>query len=325
MDEFERWQRRRGLKPRTIASNTALILPAPLTKVEFEKYLDTKIEKCRASYVNRIICAVRLYGEFSGCEWMKEIKRVRDKRDPVKSILSDEQIELFLSQRPTGGSYDKFYRMMDIFWLVMAYTGMRTVEASTLTRNDLNWSAKMIELNDTKTGQFRKIPIYEPIEKPLRDYVASIKTDLLFPSRNNKAKAIDHHVWGKSFNRRLKMAGISKRDGLTAYSLRHSFCSRLGSEAGGNASLLEVQRIMGHTDPRTTSKYFHLDDESLRQTIRKLPLARKHVDVIDYLKELIEYLVKALRVFNPISVDHSIEEDGEIIYFTFKAKFKKKS
>jgi len=81
---------------------------------------------------------------------------------------------------------------------------------------------------------------------------------------------------------------------------------------------------MGHTDPRTTSKYFHLDDESLRQTIRKLPLARKHVDVKDYLKELIEYLVRALKVFNPISVDHSIEEDGEIIYFTFKAKFKKK-
>jgi len=215
LDEFERWQRRRGLKPRTIASNNALILPAPLEQSEFETYLDTKIEGCRASYVNRIICAVRLYGEFSGCQWMKEIKRVRDKRDPVKSILSDEQIELFLSQRPTGlPQYEKFYRMMDVFWTIMAYTGMRTIEVATLTKDDISWSSKMFELSDTKTGRFRKIPIYEPIEKPLRDYVASIKTELLFPSRSDKSKAIDHHVWGKSFRKRLKMAGISKREGL---------------------------------------------------------------------------------------------------------------
>jgi integrase len=86
-----------------------------------------------------------------------------------------------------------------------------------------------------------------------------IKTDggYVFPSADKPGKPLAtlHHVWTHV----RKLTGIGK---ARAYDLRHSFAS-LGIAEG--LGLPVVGRLMGHSTPRTTARYAHLADDSLRE------------------------------------------------------------
>jgi integrase len=56
---------------------------------------------------------------------------------------------------------------------------------------------------------------------------------------------------------------VRKRAGLTnlrLHDLRHSYASNL---VNGGVSLYVVQQLLGHTNPRTTQRYAHLEQETL--------------------------------------------------------------
>jgi integrase len=63
----------------------------------------------------------------------------------------------------------------------------------------------------------------------------------------------------KAFNRVLKKIGISN---FRIHDLRHSFASLA---INNGASLYEVQHLLGHSQAKTTSRYAHLGDETLRR------------------------------------------------------------
>ena len=71
------------------------------------------------------------------------------------------------------------------------------------------------------------------------------------------------------FNRLLTRGGIPRVDDdgrkLDIHSLRHTFGSRLARRGVG---LVQVQRLMGHSDPKLTAQvYTHLDVEDLRKAV----------------------------------------------------------
>ncbi len=82
--------------------------------------------------------------------------------------------------------------------------------------------------------------------------------------------------WGRAtnnamriFNRVLARAGIERVDGdgrkIDIHALRHTFGSRLARHGAG---LVQVQRLMGHSDPKLTAQvYTHLDVEDLRKAL----------------------------------------------------------
>lgn len=316
---FELFQIRRGLTPITIKSNIAFVKPAPKVKEDFEAWILEKIRAgCKASYVNRIIVAVRLYGKFSGSDWMANVQKIRSHQQSNKQILTDDQIEKFLMVGE-GSQYVKHNRKMQVFWTLMAFTGMRTIEASTLTKKDINWASKCIELQNTKTGKIRRIVLYEPIEQALREYVDDLETDLLFPSRDDKNKPIDHHVWGRSFAKRLKLASIEKRTNLTAYSFRHSFGTSMVNKVGIGI----LCELMGNT-PKTAMGYIHLDTAHLREAITKLPLARKHVKRSDLIRQLVEWFKGEIKHVEPVDDYVTIDEKDGYIYYKIEGKVKVK-
>ena len=58
---------------------------------------------------------------------------------------------------------------------------------------------------------------------------------------------------------------MRKRAGLTnlrLHDLRHSYASNL---VNGGVSLYVVQQLLGHTNPRTTQRYAHLEQDTLTQ------------------------------------------------------------
>jgi integrase len=63
----------------------------------------------------------------------------------------------------------------------------------------------------------------------------------------------------KAFGRVLKKAGISD---FRIHDLRHTHAS---IAINNGASLYEVQHLLGHSQSKTTSRYAHLADETLRK------------------------------------------------------------
>ncbi|HEX5083651.1 MAG TPA: site-specific integrase [Blastocatellia bacterium] len=55
---------------------------------------------------------------------------------------------------------------------------------------------------------------------------------------------------------------------VTIHTLRHTFATRLTER--GDVNLVQVSKLMGHSDLKTTQRYLHLNDRNLRETIKKL-------------------------------------------------------
>jgi integrase len=73
------------------------------------------------------------------------------------------------------------------------------------------------------------------------------------------------------FDRVLRRAKIPRVDAegrkLDIHSLRHTFGSRLARHGVG---LVQVQRLMGHSDPKLTAQvYTHLGVDDLRDALEK--------------------------------------------------------
>lgn len=65
----------------------------------------------------------------------------------------------------------------------------------------------------------------------------------------------------KAFARIKKAAGIT--DNFRIHDLRHSFASILINS--GNATLYDVQHLLGHQSPQTSIRYAHLASSRLRE------------------------------------------------------------
>lgn len=271
-----------GLAEHTVNNTiwTVKNLPHPLTPESFQDYLVKLLGKCKPNYVKRVIADARRFGDYKKLEWLSKFKQITTKYKPQRVLLTDEQIEYVLSiEEPKNVALRASWWVFTVVLAVMAYTGCRPGEAAGLETQDVDLARKSITFRNTKTGDTRVIPIVEPLLVVLSPYIHLAQLSdcrVLFPKRG-KNEAITPKLLSIHFNRRLELARIPKRDGLTPYSFRHSFCTRMLSTGGGNASLYDVQAIVGHKSAETTQIYAHPDLDSLHQAIRRLPLAKKHL------------------------------------------------
>jgi len=73
----------------------------------------------------------------------------------------------------------------------------------------------------------------------------------------------DRLIVSKSFKRYIRQAGLN--NDLKFHSLRHTYASYL---VQGGVSLYVVQKLLGHSDIKTTEIYAHLSPESLQEAVR---------------------------------------------------------
>jgi integrase len=114
--------------------------------------------------------------------------------------------------------------------------------------------------SQTKQRKPHKIPLSPDaiaIIDKRRDRRTKADGGFVFPSADKPGKPLAtlHHVWTHV----RKLTGIGK---ARAYDLRHSFASVGIAEGLG---LPVVGKLMGHSSPRTTSRYVHLDSATLRE------------------------------------------------------------
>ena len=104
----------------------------------------------------------------------------------------------------------------------------------------------------SKSGKARHIPLSDAALQVLAEIPH--KSEWLFPSNRT-----DSHIGTiyDAWDRVRERAGIKD---VRLHDLRHSFASFL---VNSGCSLYEVQKILGHQNPKVTTRYAHLAQDSL--------------------------------------------------------------
>lgn len=230
--------------------------PAEYTAAEVQAYLLHMVKERHVSFssMNQSACAARfLYETVLGHD--RETFHIPMAKVPVTQpeLLSRQEIASLFAV-----SSNPVYRM--ILQTIYA-TGLRVFEACALRVGDIDSAADRmcIRVESGKGGKTRYTLLSPTLLELLRAYVRKTKSrEWLFCARGGKrplsVKSAQRAYWGARDG-----AGILKRGGV--HTLRHAFATHL---LEGGVDLVSIQRLMGHSDISTTSRYMHLISPQFR-------------------------------------------------------------
>ncbi len=144
------------------------------------------------------------------------------------------------------------------------YTGMRISECLNLRLCDVDLKSGIISVKNTKNKKDRQIPIHKDLNTILGEYLKNRRTGgtspFFFTSRNKNRVSPDY------VNRILRETTRSLRwnKKVTCHILRHSFASNLVAK---NVNIVNIQKLLGHSDLSTTSIYTHSNMDELTNAI----------------------------------------------------------
>jgi integrase len=238
-----------------------------LKPVDLENY-QTKRKKdgYSDSYVDQEIGAARRVinkafdNDMISGDVLRTFKRVRrllkrngNARD---KIITPEQFQNLMSHLP---------RHARAILATAFYTGMRKGEILSLTwdRVDLKKKVILLDAEDTKDNEPRRVPICGELMKVLESIPRPIHTDHVFLYRGKPIRDIR-----TSFKTALKAAGIDygrkKREGVVFHDLRHTFNTYM-RKAGVAESV--IMSITGHSTREMFDRYNTIDENDTRQAM----------------------------------------------------------
>lgn len=133
-------------------------------------------------------------------------------------------------------------------------TGLRKNELLQAKWENVDLKANMIVIPVTKQGRPHRLPLSRQLQEYLQGLPSFGKSEYLFPSPKT---GLPYRSIFQSWNTARKTVGMPE---LRIHDLRHSFASFL---VNSGRSLYEVQRLLGHTNSKTTQRYAHLSDAAL--------------------------------------------------------------
>jgi integrase len=150
--------------------------------------------------------------------------------------------------------------------VVLLDTGARRGEISSLEWRQIDLEQRSIRLWRPKVRNESIIYMTERVFGVFSRRHAGAKTPYVFSNKAGQARGHPHQSWRKAFNR----AGLHD---CTIHTLRHTHATRL---IQNGLSVYEVQTVLGHSDPKTTMRYAHLEQAKVTAKAR---------DIIDRLNQ----------------------------------------
>jgi integrase/recombinase XerD len=135
--------------------------------------------------------------------------------------------------------------------------GLRVSEVINLKKEDLNFEENLIKINLAKGRKDRFVRIPESMEGELISYCSLTNSDILFPS--NRAGKLTSATIQAILKNSSKKAEIKKR--VYPHLLRHSYATHL-LENGTDLKI--IQKLLGHSDIKTTQIYTHISQASIK-------------------------------------------------------------
>lgn len=186
-------------------------------------------------------------------------------------------------------------KVADFEWrgmiLLGFYTGIRLHDAASLTWQNVDLSAQTLTFRDEKTSARKRrskrdttVVLHEDLLAYLESLPASDDPDQpLFPSLHGKSTG-SHGGLSNAFSRLMARAGINPPLGeakhgkgrrfraLGFHSTRHTFISNL---ANADISADVRKEITGHSSDEIHRRYVHLELETQRRAIKRIPSVKK--------------------------------------------------
>ena len=168
-------------------------------------------------------------------------------RQPVRlpEVLSPEEIERVLAQ-----TANRKHRTM----LLTTYAaGLRLNEVLHLHVRDIDSTRMMIRVEHGKGAKDRYTVLSTRLLEALRGYFSIYRPRVwLFPAHGGD-RPMHPTSLQRTYQAAKRRAGVTKPGGI--HGLRHAFATHL-LEAG--VDVHTIQRLLGHGDITTTTRYFHL-------------------------------------------------------------------
>ena len=234
--------------------------PAKMGEKEIREYLYHLItgRDLGDSSINSAYSALKFFYETTLCrDWnvAKIPRRKTEKRLPV--VLDGSEIKQLLAV-----TTNLKHRAL----LMTTYSaGLRVSETAHLKVCDVDSKRMQLRVAQGK-GKKDRYALLSPVTlNLLRDYWRQYRPfSWLFPGRSPE-RPISTRSIQKVFKDAKRKAGIKKP--ATVHTLRHSFATHL-LEAG--TDIYRVQKLMGHTTPKTTAIYIHLRRQDLLKVVSPL-------------------------------------------------------
>jgi site-specific recombinase XerD len=152
---------------------------------------------------------------------------------------------------------------------VMIYAGLRAGEVMNLKMGDVDLKNNVISVNQGKGGKDRIVPICLSLQRILLEYVKDRER------LNRKCINFFASVHGDipfTYNGLKRVIKTLKEEtgvNFSAHRLRHTFATLM---LEGGCDLFSLQKMMGHSDIKTTTIYLSTTVIHLQEQIRKHPL-----------------------------------------------------
>jgi integrase len=181
------------------------------------------------------------------------------KGNPTKNVplmAEDNKKERYLNEDEARRLYeavcDSENTMLKYIVPMLILTGARKREVLDAKWEDFDFDRRLWRIPTTKLGKPRHVPLSDGVLNLLS--AMERKGDWVFANpKTNKPFVSIFCGW----NTARKKAGLAD---VRVHDLRHSFASLL---INSGRSLYEVQKLLGHTQIRTTQRYAHLAPETL--------------------------------------------------------------
>ena len=137
---------------------------------------------------------------------------------------------------------------------LLLLTGARKSEILKARWENVRLDQRLLTVPLSKSGKPRHILLSDEAVAVIRSLPRAPGCPWLFPGHAPGKPLSDIFLFWRTLRRGLGLADMRIHD------LRHSFASFL---VNAGHSLYEVQKLLGHSDPRTTMRYAHLGQASL--------------------------------------------------------------
>ena len=176
----------------------------------------------------------------------------------VPLLEENNQLERYLTVDEAQRLYEAVRKsdnqMLRFIVPMLILTGARKREVLDAKWADFNLERKSWRIPMSKSGRARHVPLSDGALTVLSNVPKLPGCDWVFP---NPATGKPYVAIFYSWDTARKMAGLAD---VRMHDLRHSFASLL---VNSGRTLYEVQRLLGHTQVKTTQRYSHLSQDTL--------------------------------------------------------------
>lgn len=153
---------------------------------------------------------------------------------------------------------------------IICYAGLRVSEICNLNIDDINFSRNEIKVTCGKGKKDRIIPINTELKDVLSNYLSYYRfSESKYFFATTKSGKLTHQYLNECIHYYAKKANLNPS--LSAHCLRHSFASALVAQ---NVPISVLQKLLGHSDIKSSSIYLHTQTSQLVNSVNTLSLKK---------------------------------------------------